>query len=215
MPVTSKKPTEQRQSDLIAAALSLAAQRSPAEITTAELAAAVGLSQAAVFRHFTSKEAVWLAALDWVHGHLMAELRAAAQQASPLTTLRAVVLAHADFVAQYPGVPRLVFQELQHPQPTPLKAKVRDLLQDYRDFIRSLLQAAVAGHSIAPAAMNIGAEVLFLGAIQGLAMQAMLMDDSHLLKRQAPALVDVMLTGLRHLPAQLAEPNQSISGAHT
>lgn len=215
MPQTSKKPTEQRQSDLIAAALILAAGRSPADITTAELAAAVGLSQAAVFRHFPSKEAVWLAALDWVHGHLMAQLRAAAQQATPLAALRAVVLAHAAFVAQYPGVPRLIFQELQHPQPTPLKAKVRDLLQDYRDFIRSLLQAAVACNSIAPAAVHTGAEVLFLGSIQGLAMQAMLNDDPHLLTRLAPALVDVVLTGLRHLDAQPVEPNQPPSGAHT
>jgi len=199
MPVTSKLPTEQRQSSLVAAALALAAQRSPADITTAELAAAVGLSQAAVFRHFPSKEALWLAVMDWVHAHLMADLQAASQQATPLQALRAVVLAHAAFVAQYPGVPRLVFQELQHPQPTPLKEQVGALMQSYRSLIRTLLQHAADSNSIAPESIETRAETLFLGCIQGLAMQAMLANDPSLVTAQAPALVDVVLTGLRHL----------------
>ncbi|MDZ4240206.1 MAG: TetR family transcriptional regulator, partial [Hydrogenophaga sp.] len=46
-----KQPTETRQAALVAAALALAAERSPATVTTAELAQAVGITQGAVFRH--------------------------------------------------------------------------------------------------------------------------------------------------------------------
>ena len=81
----SKQPTETRQAGLVEAALLLAAQRSPADITTADLARAVGITQGAVFRHIESKAAIWLAVLDAVHDDLLARLRAAAdEQAEPL-----------------------------------------------------------------------------------------------------------------------------------
>ena len=76
-----KQRTELRQASLIEAALRLASQRSPADITTAHLAQAVGISQGAVFRHFPSKEAIWLAALDWVTETLMTQLHTAAEEA--------------------------------------------------------------------------------------------------------------------------------------
>ena len=56
----TKQPTHTRQAELVAAALALAAVRSPAEVTTAALAQAVGITQGAVFRHFESKQAIWL-----------------------------------------------------------------------------------------------------------------------------------------------------------
>src|SRR3990167_4607587 len=74
---TPKQSTELRQASLVAAALALAAVRSPAEVTTAALAQAVGITQGAVFRHFESKEAIWLAVIDFAHQDLLARLPAA------------------------------------------------------------------------------------------------------------------------------------------
>ena len=59
-------PTEARQAEIVAAALRLAQLSSPESITTADLAGALGLSQGALFKHFPSKDAVWLAAMTWV-----------------------------------------------------------------------------------------------------------------------------------------------------
>src|SRR5665811_1341978 len=113
----AKQRTEVRQASLIEAALRLAAQRSPSSITTGDLAHAVGITQGAVFRHFASKEAIWLAVMEWTTGTLMTRLDAAAAEAelagpSPLAALQAVYKAHVDFVVAYPGVPRVIFQEL-------------------------------------------------------------------------------------------------------
>src|SRR5512133_1691769 len=77
----TKQRTEVRQAGLVEAALQLAAQRSPADISTGDLARAVGITQGAVFRHFASKEAIWLAVLDWATDTRMARPRAAAQDA--------------------------------------------------------------------------------------------------------------------------------------
>lgn len=171
---TPKLPTEQRQASLVQAAVRLAAERSPAEVTTADLAQAVGITQGAVFRHFSSKEAVWLAVLDWTADTLLGELQAAAETAShPLAALQAVFKVHVEFVIRHPGVPRLIFQELQHAGETPLKARVRGLMQRYRALVIGLMQQAREQGQLLPQADLEAATVLFIGSVQGLVMQAL------------------------------------------
>ncbi|MDR3368744.1 TetR/AcrR family transcriptional regulator [Rhodoferax sp.] len=208
----SKQRTEVRQASLVEAALRLAADRSPADITTGDLAQAVGITQGAVFRHFANKEAIWLAALDWTTTTLMGRLQEvaakagepAAQNATPdvaaqapsLRALQAVFMAHVAFVVDYPGVPRVIFQELQQPQDTALKARVRQLMQQYRALLMRLLLQAQQEHLIAAEADLTGASVLFIGSIQGLVMQALISGDVAAMTRLAPGVFAIYQRGL-------------------
>jgi TetR/AcrR family transcriptional regulator len=188
----AKQPTEVRRAALVAAALKLAAERSPAAVTTADLAQAVGITQGAVFRHFESKEAIWLAVLDFVQQELLARLHAAASaHEQPLAALRAVFTAHVDFVVEHPGVPRVVFQELQHPEDTPLKARVHALMQGYRALISGLLQQAQAAKLLAPGVDLQAAAVLLLGSVQGLVMQSLISGKVEAMRALAPAVFDL------------------------
>lgn len=188
----NKQPTELRRAALVAAALALAAERSPAAVTTADLAQAVGITQGAVFRHFESKEAIWLAVIDFAHQDLLARLQAAAQtQAQPLAALRAVFMAHVAFVVEQPGVPRVIFHELQHPEDTPLKARVRALMQAYRTLITGLLQQAQAARQLAPGTHLPAAALLFIGSVQGLVMQSLLSGQVRAMAAQAPTVFDL------------------------
>ena len=204
----SKQPTETRRAGLVQAALLLAGQRSPADITTGDLARAVGITQGAVFRHFASKEAVWLAALDWTALTLMGQLQAvaeaelaSAQKHAPLDALRAVFIAHVDFMVAHPGVPRVVFQELQHAHDTPLKLRVRGLLDQYRVLITGLLQCAWVQGVLAPGTDLPAATLLFVGAVQGLLMQALISGDVSAMAAQAPGVFALYLRGLA-MPAK-------------
>ncbi len=193
----SRQATEFRQGSLVDAALQLAAQRSPADITTGDLALAVGISQGAVFRHFPSKEAIWLAVLDWTADTLIAQLQlAAAQTEHPLMALQAVFMAHVDFVMDHPGVPRVIFQELQHAQDTALKARVRGLMQQYRTLVMDLLQRAQTQNLLVPGTDLQAAAVLFLGSVQGLVMQAMVSGQVQTMAAQAPGVFSIYLRGI-------------------
>ena len=63
---SSKKPlsiatrlsSEARQTQIIETVIALAAQHSPGQITTQEIANVIGVTQGALFRHFPNKEAV-------------------------------------------------------------------------------------------------------------------------------------------------------------
>lgn len=193
----SKQPTEVRQTSLVEAALKLAAQRSPADITTGDLAQVVGLTQGAVFRHFANKEAIWLAALDWTTDTLMTRLNAAAGAAlTPLDALRAVFMAHVDFVVAHPGVPRVIFQELQRAQDTALKSRVRALMLQYRILLAGLLQRAQAQRLLAPGTDLQAAAVLFVGSIQGLVMQSLISGEVNAMRVQAAGVFTIYLRGL-------------------
>lgn len=200
---SSRLSTDLRQASLVEAALWLAAQRSPADITTGDLAQAVGISQGAVFKHFPSKQAIWLAVLDWATAQLMQKLHAAVhgrrdepQGFNPLAALQDVFIAHVDFVIAYPGVPRVVFQELQHAEETALKAAVRALMQQYRALVLELLQSAQSQLRLAPATHVPSAAVLFLGSVQGLVMQALVSGQVQSMAIQAPGVFAIYLRGI-------------------
>ena len=62
----TRLPTEEHQAEIVAAELKLAWEHSPLAITTSDLAAAIAVSQGAVFEHFPTKDAIWLAAMKCV-----------------------------------------------------------------------------------------------------------------------------------------------------
>ena len=201
-----KQRTQERQAGLVQAALQLAAEKSPAEITTGDLAQVVGITQGAVFKHFKSKETIWLAVLDWAHQALMVRLQAVVSesgaQAVPLAVLRAVFIAHIQFVQAYPGVPRLVFQELQHAKPTPLKERAQWLMRDYRQLVKGLLDGAVQAQTISAQLDTQAATVLFMGAVQGLVMQSLMAASLQGMHLQAAAVFNIYANGLTHVPAR-------------
>jgi len=196
-----KQPTEISQAGLVEAALALAAGRNPASISTTDLAQAVGITQGAVFRHFPSKEAIWLAVMDWVTAQLIGRMREAAGRgrgpdSNPLQALQAVFVAHVEFIVDHPGVPRVVFQELQQARESELTRAVRGLMQQHRGLVLELLEEARDQHLLAPQTDLAAAAALFLGAVQGLVMQTMVSRQVQAMVVQAPAVFTLWLRGV-------------------
>ena len=196
--IATRLSSETRQTQIIETVLALAAQHSPGQITTQEIANVIGVTQGALFRHFASKESIWLAAIEWVENELLAMLEAAAQQAtSPMDGLRQVFFSHVDFVIARPGVPRLIFNELQQPADSAIKAAVRQLLQRYRQLISGLIVTAAAGNEINRNVNINAAATLFLGSIQGLVMQSMLADNVQAMHQKAEQIFPLFLHSLK------------------
>ncbi|MDP2008122.1 MAG: TetR/AcrR family transcriptional regulator [Rubrivivax sp.] len=194
----SRFPTEERQLEIAAAALRLAGEVGPALITTNDIATAVGISQGAVFKHFPTKDAIWLAALQGVHQNLLAALEAAAgAQPTALPALQAVFLAHVAYVIDHPGAPRLVFHELQQAAESPARQEVRALLQAYRRLLLRLLHQGVEQDELPTTLDTEAAATLFVGIVQGLVMQAMAGGRPAAMKTQADGVFAIYLRGIR------------------
>ena len=195
---TSRLPTELRRAEIVAAAIALAAQHSPAAITTTDLARMLGLTQGALFKHFPTKEAVWLAVADWTAETLLPLLeRAQAAEASPLAGLRAVFLAHMRFIATHPGVPRIVFHVLQQEPESPPRERMRRMLQAYRRLVEQGVARAVEAGEAAPELDREAAAMLFIGAVQGLVMQSLVAGRAPSRGEPAERVIDTLLRALR------------------
>jgi len=175
MSLNIRQSSESRQAEIIATVVALAAERNPADVTTTDIAKAMNVTQGALFRHFPTKEAMRLAVIEWIETQLMAKLgNAQASAPDVLSGLEAMFLAHVKFIRDFPGVPRLVFAELQQPDSSPLRQRVQQIMQRYRQMLAEALGKAKAAHLIRDDVDIQAAAALFLGAIQGLVMQSML-----------------------------------------
>ena len=189
--------TEERQVEIVEAALRLACESSPALITTADIATAIGVTQGAVFKHFPTKDAIWLAAMRWVRETLLHKVRAAAEEAAtPVDALAGMFRAHVEFVIAHPGVPRFIFHELQQPADSAAKLEVRGVLQDYRKLLVGHLTESIEQQLVSPDLDPEAAATSFIGLIQGLVMQSMLTGRPAAMRQQAKAIFALYRRGL-------------------
>lgn len=195
--VKTKQSAEVRQAEIVRVVLDLAAQRCPGDITTVDIAKAIGLTQGAVFRHYPTKDSIWLAVMSWVEVALLGAIGAAAASAGdPIARLEAVFRAHIRFVAANPGVPRVIFHELQRPDGSQVKGCVQRILQAYRKTVSNLMEEAKREGL---AAQDIDVEcatALFIGAAQGLVMQSTAAGSPKALTKVAEGVLKVLLAGI-------------------
>ncbi|MEO8848534.1 MAG: TetR/AcrR family transcriptional regulator [Casimicrobiaceae bacterium] len=190
--------TDQRQREIVATVLVLARERGPDTITTQAIADRMGLTQGAVFRHFPDKQAIWLAVFAWVRESLGAAITAAMTKVdSPLAKIERAFLAHVAFIAAHPGVPRVMFHEMQYPGDSPVRAEVRAMITSYHQRLSLLFTQAKAAGELPRDLDATLAPVSFIGAVQGLVIEASLAGDEAGMARRARKLLPLLLDGYR------------------
>lgn len=198
---TRPLPADERRAATVEAVIELAAEQNPGDITTAAIAQRMGLTQGALFRHFPNKDAILAAVLGWVSERLLAQLdQAAASAPSPLAALEAMFMAHVGFVARHPGVPRMLFGELQRPDATLPKRIAQALIQGYAQRLRGYLAAGIARQELDPSLDVDAAATLFIGTVQGLVMQSLIAGDVMRVHHDAPGVFAIYRRGIRSQP---------------
>ena len=193
-------PAEERRAATVEAVVELAAEQNPSDITTTAIAQRMGLTQGALFRHFPTKDAILESVMDWVAERLLARVdKAAASAASPMAALEAVFMAHIDFVAEHPGVPRMLFGELQRPGDTLPKKMVQALIRRYGERLQHLLETGKTQGELHAQLDIEAASVSFIGSIQGLVMQSLLAGDVTRMRRDAVGVFAIYLRGIGHV----------------
>ncbi len=190
-------PADERRVNTVESVIELAAEQNPSEITTAAIATRMQLTQGALFRHFPNKDAIWQAVMEWVADHLLARIeRAASGAASPLAALQAMYLAHIGFVIEHPGVPRMIFGELQRADDSAAKRMVQTMLRRYGERLRVLIEDGKVSGELDPQLNAASAATLFIGSIQGLVMQALLLGNSKQMRKNARASFAIYRRGI-------------------
>lgn len=198
MTIPSKRiSAAERRVVTVEAVINLAGSQNPSEITTAAIAKCMNVTQGALFRHFQSKEAIWEAVMEWVAERLLARIDDSARGIdSPLAAMEAMFMSHVEFAATHPGVPRMVFSELQRAEQTPAKRMVRTLLQRYGKRLLGLIEKGKASGELSAVLDAEAAATLFIGTIQGLVMQALVAGDVGRMLKDAPRVFAIYRRGI-------------------
>ena len=191
-------PAMERRAVTVETVIALAAEQNPSEITTASIAKRMGLTQGAIFRHFTTKDAILEAVMEWVAEKLLSGQEKVLQAGlSPLVALEAIFLAHIDFVAEHPGVPRILFGELQRGESTAAKLMAQSLIRRYAERVRQLLEEGKECGEVDTSLESEAGAILFIGTVQGLVMQSLLAGDVGRIRLIAPRAFAIFRRGIR------------------
>ena len=174
MPRAAAIPAAERRAHAVRALLELADAMAPDQIRTAAIAARMGVSHGALFRHFPSREALWEEAVRWATASLAADFDAVDRlDQPPLARLEALLLCHADFHLRQPGLMRMLFAELQRPGTSPARQRGQRFLARFRDRLAQLLGAAQEVGQLRRDQPAQELASLLIGANQGLLLQAL------------------------------------------
>ncbi|MFZ5774617.1 MAG: TetR/AcrR family transcriptional regulator [Thermodesulfobacteriota bacterium] len=185
-----RKSTLIRRQEILAAALSVIADKGVSGLTISELAGRAGMSDANIYRHFKAgKQEVLLAITDFIGEEIMVRAGTVATGGgSALARLRKIFVAHAGLVAANPGVPRFMFSEEVHLGDRRLGEKMSARMGEYVSILAGLCREGIEAGVLRPGLVPRETAITMLGMIQFTALRWSVSRGSVLIEEEAERL---------------------------
>ncbi len=189
-----RKTAQDRKSQIVDAMLRLADELGPDRITTGDVAQAVGLTQPGIFRHFPTKQTLWLAVAETVAARLTADWdEAVVGMDTPERRLRALVMAQMRRIEICPALPGILFSREMQVENAELRDAFHDVLKRFQGRLVAELRAMQAGGAMPADIVAEDAAVFLTSLVQGLAIRWMLGNRSFRLVEEGSRLFDIQI----------------------
>ena len=189
-----RKPAEDRKTDIVEALLRLADQIGPDRLTTNDIAREVGVTQAAIFRHFPTKAELWSAVGEVIAARLAeAWQQALAANTTPKDRLRALIAAQLRQIEAIPALPAILHSRELNVDNVILRERFRGLMMQYQAHLVANLEGMIADGSMTPDVRPQDAAVLLTSLVQGIAIRWSLGSRGFALQPEGLRLLDVQL----------------------
>lgn len=158
-----------RQQQIINAARKLIVKYGSGHLTIRNIAKEVGISEAAIYRHFPSKKSIMSLMADHIADNLMGDINNARVTAnSRLETLDLTMRNHFSAIEQRRGLSFRIIAEIITLGDKQLNKKVAEIIDNYINALQNLLsQGVTSGEIREDVDLHRAAQLLF-GMIQGL-----------------------------------------------
>lgn len=192
--MSGRQSAEERKTQIVAEVLRLADEIGPDRLSTTDVARAVGLSQPAIFRHFPTKGALWLAVAEDIADRLQESWAASeAEAAAPKARLRGLIGAQLSAISATPALPSILFSRELQVDNQALRDVFRGLLGAFQSrlvaVIRDLQAAGDMKRDVSPEDVAI----LLTSLVQGVAIRWTLGARGFSLPQEGLRLFDVQL----------------------
>lgn len=167
-----RRSAELRKAQIVTTILDLADRSGPDRVTTGAVAAEIGVTQAAIFRHFPTKAEMWVAVADHVAG-LMTNAWTEALESStvPADRLRALIGAQLDQITANPALPMLLFSRELNVENTALREVFRDRLATLHRLLMSEVSQGQQDKTLGSDVAAADVAVLLTSLVQGVAIR--------------------------------------------
>lgn len=184
-----------RQEELVDHALALIREAGLPGLTVRRLAERAGFTEAALYRHFTSKGELLLALMGSLSERLLGPVRgiAAEEDRAPVERLRAILRHHVKLVLDADGLPILILAEAAATGDETMLALIRTKIGEFLAILERLL-AALPGADRRPPPVALG--LLLLGLPAASALRLRVLPDAELEGMAREELVDFLIDGL-------------------
>jgi AcrR family transcriptional regulator len=165
---TQRKPTEQRQSEIVEAALQILASEGSRKLTAERIASELGISGGAIFRHFPSMDAISRAIVDRMEEVLFNGFPP--EHDDPITRLGRFFEQRVTAVRSNPAISMLLLNSnmIQSSDPA-LQKRILGFKTRSREFVRTCLRDARKAGILKKTVLPEEGAILVLGAIYALA----------------------------------------------
>jgi AcrR family transcriptional regulator len=189
-----RKNAEDRKAEIAETAIRLADQVGPDRLATEQIARAIGVTQAAIFRHFPRKQDLWKAVATRI-GEKLRERWLAAETAAPepLMCLRALVIAQLGLIQRTPALPAILFSRELHLENEPLRNLFCELMNQFHHRIERQVDACQREGRLDRDIESADAAYLVIGLVQGLVLRWSLSRRHFDLPTEGQRLLDILL----------------------
>lgn len=165
MPAT-KTQTLQRQEQITQAALDLINDSGVTGLSIAGIAQRVGIVPSALYRHFTSKDAVLDAVLDLIRQRLLDNVAHVRQETFvPLQQLKLLFTRHTAMLSENQAIPHVMFSDAVYNGQPDRRARVANIMTSYLKEIETIIESGRKNGSIRKDVVPATAAIMFLGMI--------------------------------------------------
>lgn len=167
-----RKSAPERRDEIVTAAVELADAVGPERLTTNTIADAIGLSQAAVFRHFPTKQSIWEAVIAWIGDRLEQRWRAAQQPGLTADAhLRRLLIGHLDIIRTVPAIPSILLSRELHSRNDILHQGLQSLTRRFHAHLAAIIERGTGEGSFRSDLDAADAAYLAMGLVQGLVIR--------------------------------------------
>jgi len=187
-----------RQREIIGATLNLIHEQGMQELTMKRIAAAIDVSEPALYKHFASKSDILSAVVDELEATRGGALAAArASGSDPLAVLSAFFGAHARQFAERPALMAVLFSDDLFRHDQDLSARVASIISSSQEMIRGELEKGKAAGLLRPDVDGETAALMIAGGFRLLVSTWRLRGAAFDLAARTDAFIDQALGLLR------------------
>jgi AcrR family transcriptional regulator len=194
----NRKTAEDRKAELVEATLRLADKVGPDRLSTEAIAAAVGVTQAAIFRHFPKKQDLWEAVAARIGETFQGRwTKVERLDVSSEQKLRHLILGQLKLIRSTPAIPAILFSRELHVENDRLRAVFFGLMQRFHGLAARFIDKGQRAGEFRPDVDADDVAFLVIGTVQGLVLRWSLSKRGFDLVAEGERLLGILLDGFK------------------